>query len=145
MSDLTNFAENAIIDAVLRGQALGTPANWHIALFTADPTETGSTAAEVSGGSYARQAVAASLTAWSGTQGAGTTVASNGTGGRSSNNAAITFGPATADWGTVTHVGFMSASTGGNMWIRRTLTASRLVQTGDTLTFAADALGVTAA
>ena len=47
---------------------------------------------------YARVAVTPSLTSMAGTQGAGTTLASSGTSGQTSNNAAITFGaPSTAN------------------------------------------------
>lgn len=51
-------------------------------------------------GAYARVSVACSLAAWAGTQGAGTTVASSGATGQTSNNAAITFAQATANWTT---------------------------------------------
>jgi len=61
--------------------------------------QAGTAISEPSGGSYARVAMTANLTNWSGTQGAGTTTASSGTTGTSSNNVAITFTPApTADW-----------------------------------------------
>lgn len=76
MSDLTNYAENKVTDALMRGQALGTPATWYVALFTADPGETGG-GTDVSGGSYARASFAASLANWSGTQSAGSTAASS--------------------------------------------------------------------
>lgn len=146
MSDLTNYAENKIIDALLRGQAIGTPANWFIALLTAAGTpETGSVT-ECVGTNYARVSVAASLAAWSGTQSAGSTTASSGTGGRSGNNAIIDFGTAGAgDWGTITHVAAYDASTSGNAWIVKALTASKTINSGDHVTFAADALGVTIA
>lgn len=144
MANLTNTAENRIQDHLLRAEALSLPASWHVGLFTAAPSETGG-GTEVSGGSYARVAVARSLTAWSGTQGAGTTVASTGTGGRSSNNAAITFPAATASWGTVTHIGLFDASTGGTLWYYGALTTSRLVDTGNVFEMLADQLGITLA
>lgn len=145
MTDFTDFAENALIDLVLRGQTPTLPTNWSIALLTAAPTDTGSLTAEVSTSStgYARQSVARSLAAWSGTQGAGTTVASSGTGGRSSNNATITFGPATASWGTITHVAWVDGS--GNAWITKALTSSRTVSSGDSLIFNPDTLALTIA
>jgi hypothetical protein len=96
--DLTNFAENKVVDALFRGQALGAPATWHIALDTVACTEAGG-GTEVTGGSYARVAVAASLANWAGTQSAGSTVVSSGTGGTTSNNAVITFPTPTAGWG----------------------------------------------
>ncbi len=131
MSNLTNFAENKLVDAVLRAQAIGTPATWHVALFTSDPTETGSAGTEVSGGSYARVAVTASLANFAGTQSAGSTTASSGTGGASSNNGVITFPAPTANWGVITHWMLMDASSGGNGWIYAPLTASKTVNNGD--------------
>jgi len=143
MTDFTNFAENKIADAVLRGQAIGTPANWHIALLTAAGTpETGSVT-ECVGTGYARESVAASLAAWSGTQTVGSTVASSGTGGRSSNNAVIDFGTAGADWGTITHMAWFDASTAGNAWFVKALDASKVINNGDPVTFPANTLGVT--
>ena len=70
MSALTDFAENKVLDAVLRGQALGAPATLYVGLFTANPTDVGG-GTEVTGGSYARVAVTASLANWSGSQAAG--------------------------------------------------------------------------
>ncbi len=55
---------------------------------------------EPSGGGYARVAVAASLAEWAGTQGAGTTTASTGTGAETSNNNPVPFADPTADWGS---------------------------------------------
>lgn len=60
MPAFTDYAENKIVDALLRGQPLATPANFHIALFTSDPTDANS-GGEVSGGSYARVILACSL------------------------------------------------------------------------------------
>jgi len=144
MANLTNYAENKIVDAVLRGQALGAPATWYIALLTAVSDAEAGSFTECAGTGYAREAVTASLTAWSGTQAAASTDASNGSGGRSSNNAVIDFGTAGAgDWGTITHVAFMDASTSGNAWIVRALAANKVINSGDPVTFPADALGVT--
>jgi hypothetical protein len=147
MANLTNFAENALIDALLRGQALGAPATFHVALFTSDPTETGAAGTEASYTGYARVAVTSSLANWAGTQGAGTTVASSGTGGASSNNGVITFGAPTGGGPqTVTHWALMSASTGGNMWIYAPLAAPRVLNNGDAAPFfPAASLAITAA
>ena len=127
---LTNYAENKIVDAVLRGQALGAPATLYLALFTAAPTDTGG-GTEVSGGSYARVAVTASLAHFAGTQAAASTTASSGTGGATSNNAAITFPAPTANWGSITHAMIMDASTSGNGWIHGALTTPKTVNNGD--------------
>lgn len=144
MAALTDAAENAVIDALLRGQSLGAPATFHVALFTTATSDAGG-GTEVTGGSYARVSVTSSLANWAGTQSAGSTTASSGTGGQTSNNNAITFPTATANWGTVTHFALMSASSGGTMWIHGALTASQAVNSGNTASFAAGALTITAA
>jgi hypothetical protein len=140
---LTNYAENKIVDAVFRGQTLGAPATFYVALYTAACNDAGG-GTEVTGGSYARVAVTSSLANWAGTQSAGSTTASSGTGGQTSNNAAITFPAPTANWGTVTHFALLDASTAGNMWVCQSLTASKTINSGDSApSFAIGALTVT--
>ena len=131
---LTDYAENKIIDATLRGQAIGTPATWYVALYTTCPTDS-TAGTEVSGGSYARASFAASLANWSGTQSAGSTTASSGTGGTISNNAAITFPTPSAGWGTVVCWGIADAGTAGNLWIYSALSTSKTINSGDTVSF----------
>lgn len=135
---LTDFAENKVVDATLRAQAIGTPVTWYVALYTVCPTDS-TAGTEVSGGAYARVAVTAGLAAFSGTQGAGTTVASTGTGGTVSNNAVWTFPTPTAGWGTVVCWGVTDAATVGNIWIYSALTVSKTINTGDAVSFAAGA------
>lgn len=110
----SDYLENKLIDWLWRAQTFAPPATKYLALFTSAPSASGG-GIEVSGGSYARVSVSASLTAFSGTQGAGTTAVSTGTSGVTSNNANIAFAAPTADWGTVTHWALFDASTGGNL------------------------------
>jgi hypothetical protein len=131
MSDYTNYAENKIQDAFWRGQPLGVPATWYVALATAVADAEAGTITEVAGGSYARVAVTASLANFAGTQAAGSTTASSGTSGQTSNNAAITFPAPSADWGSVTHFALFDASTGGNAWITKALPIPKTVNNGD--------------
>jgi hypothetical protein len=145
MAAMSDFVENNFWDMVLRGQTWTIPANLHFALFTAAPSDSGG-GTEVAGGSYARVSVARSLANFAGTQGAGTTVASTGTGGASSNNTVITFPSPTASWGTVTHYGLFDASTGGNLFFHGALTTARVINSGDgPISFAAAAFQLTAA
>jgi hypothetical protein len=65
---------------------------------------------------YARVAIASSLANWCGTQLGGSTVASTGTGGQISNNAAINFAQVTTSLGLVVGVGLWDALTSGNCW-----------------------------
>lgn len=127
---LTDYAENKAVDALLRAQAIGTPATWYVALYTVCPTDSTS-GTEVTGGSYARVAVTAGLTQWAGTQSAGSTTASSGTSGTTSNNAVITFLAPTENWGTVNCWGLTDAPTAGNIWIYSSLTVSKTINNGD--------------
>lgn len=140
---LTDYAENKIVDALMRGQALGAPATWYVGLLTSACSDS-SAGTEVSGGSYARVAVTAGLTQWAGTQSAGSTSASSGTGGQTSNNAAITFPAPTANWGSITHFALYDASTSGNVWVCQALATAKTVNNGDAApSFSAGALTVT--
>lgn len=128
MAAMSNYLENALINATLRNTSYTSPATVYVALFTSDPTDAGS-GTEVSGGSYARQ---------SATFGA----PSNGA---STISSAIEFPQATGSWGTVTHFGIYDASTSGNLLYHGALTASKAIDTGDVFKFASSALTVTLA
>lgn len=136
---LTDYLENKLVDTFLRAQAYTMPATVYVGLYTSCPTDS-TAGTEVSGGSYARVSITSSLANWAGTQSAGSTTASSGTGGTTSNNAAITFPTATADWGTVVCFGVSDASTSGNLLFYAALTASRTITNGSTASFAAAAL-----
>lgn len=139
---MTDYGENKTVDALLRGQAIGTPATWYVALATSTCTDAGpDTEVSTSGTAYARQPVTASLANWAGTQSAGSTVASTGTGGTTSNNNAITWSASTAAWGTIQSVVWYDAVTSGNRWICINLTSSLNVSgSGFTVSFAAGQL-----
>lgn len=130
MAALSNYLENKLIDQIFRGQAFSFPATLYVGLLTAAPSDTGG-GTEVSGGGYARVSVSASLANFAGTQSAGSTTASSGTGGTTSNNGAITFPAPSANWGTVSHVGIYDASSAGNLLVYGALTASKTVNNGD--------------
>lgn len=100
MNTLSDFAENLILKWLLSAAAATRPTAWYIALFTAAPGETGG-GTEVTGGSYARQSVAFTVSGTAPSQGV--------------NSAQIEFPTATANWGTVSHMALMDASSGGNM------------------------------
>lgn len=128
MAAMSNYLENALINATLRNTSYTSPSTVYAALFTSDPTDAGS-GTEVSGGSYARKAI---------TFGA----PSNGA---STNSAAVEFDQATASWGTVTHFGIYDASTSGNLLYHGALTASKVIDTGDVFKFATSSVTVTLA
>jgi hypothetical protein len=130
MSSFSDYAENKILDLVFRGQAWTPPATLYISLHTGTTLDDGG-GTEVSGGSYARVAIASNMTNWSGTQGAGTTVASSGITGIISNNVAITFPAPTGNWGTIVGYGLRDAASGGNLIAHGTLAASKTITAGD--------------
>jgi threonine dehydrogenase-like Zn-dependent dehydrogenase len=109
----TNFLETEILDHVFAGAAYTAPSTKYLALFTGAPGETGG-GTEVSGGGYARQ-----------------TVAFTTSGNTTSNNAAVEFPTATANYGTVTHVGVYDASSSGNLMAYAALSSNKTIETGD--------------
>lgn len=142
---LSNAASNLLIDLIFRAQSYTWPATLYAALYTAAPSNAGG-GTEVSGGSYARAAIASSLTAWCGTQAVASTSASSGTGGRISNNAALTYPAATGNWGTVSHEGLFDAATAGNLMFWGALAAARTVNAGGPAqSHPADSLAITLA
>ncbi len=139
---LTDYAENLSVDNMFRGVSYSatTPANYHVALATSACSDSAS-GTEVTGGSYARVAIARATGTWNGTHG-NTTGASSGTNGTISNASPITFSAATADWGTVSHWEIKDANTAGNAIVCAALTSSRTITNGSTPAFAAGALTV---
>jgi hypothetical protein len=112
MSNLTDYGENRFADMV-RGQGLTFPASWRFAPLSA---ASDSALTEITGSGIARAALTRNLTNFSGTQGAGTTLASSGTSRTTSNNVDIDMGIAPGAVGTMTHVGLFDAASGGNCW-----------------------------
>ncbi|MBX9857423.1 MAG: hypothetical protein K2Y26_17970 [Gemmatimonadaceae bacterium] len=143
MADMCDVMENDIIDVYMRGQPSGKPSTWSLRLYTAAPGETGG-GTEASYTNYAAVSIAASLADMAGTQSAGSTTASSGTGGQTSNNNALTWGTAAGSGPqTLTHFAWCNSTT---PWIRGTLTASRTINNGDAApTAAAGQFTITAA
>jgi hypothetical protein len=143
MAAMSDYLENKLVDHILRAQTFTAPATVYVSLHTSATTDAGG-GTEVTGGSYARVAVTSSLSNWAGTQSAGSTTASSGTGGATSNNAAITFPAPSASWGTISHFAIWDASTAGNMLFHGSLTTSKTVNNGDAApSFAIAALSLT--
>jgi hypothetical protein len=123
MSQASNYLETALFNHVFRNTAYTPAASIYLALFTSTATaaelEAGTITNEVTGGSYARQAV---------TFGAPT----NGAG---SNSGTITFPTASAGWGTVRYVAVMDASSSGNVLWYAQLTSDVTINTSNTFQF----------
>lgn len=128
---MSNYLENKLIDHLFRGIAYTPPATLEFALFTAAPNDAGG-GTEVSGGSYARVAIAASTTNFAATNATGSTTSpSSGTSGTTSNNVLITFPVPTANWGVATHMAVFDAHTGGNMLHWGALATPKTINKGD--------------
>ena len=128
MAEMSNYLENALINATLRNTSYTSPTTVYVGLYTTDPTDA-DTGTEVSGGSYARVAV---------TFGA----PSNGV---STNSAAVEFPQATGSWGTVGWIGIEDSLTGGNLLYHTALDASKTIASGDIFKIAIGSLSVTLA
>ena len=110
----SNFLETEILDHVFAGAAYTAPTTKYLALFTAVADGEAGSVTEVTGGGYARQ-----------------TVAFTTSGNTTSNNAAVEYPTATANYGTVTHVGVYDASSSGNLMAYAALSSNKTIETGD--------------
>jgi hypothetical protein len=131
---MADYLEKRVLDLVFRNAnasatvPLGLDAtNVWVGLYTATPSDTGG-GTEVSGGSYARVAVARTGAGFNAASGALATTNNTGT---------VTFPTASGSWGTVTQFGIFDAATAGNLLYWGDLTVSKTIGTGDTASFAA--------
>jgi hypothetical protein len=127
---LTNSFETHTLQYLLTTDSVTRPTNWYIGLFTSDPTDTGSAGTEVSTGTgYARTAVTFTVS-----------------GDTASNSAAVEFPAASGgNWGTVSHIGVMDASSGGNMIVHSALSVAKAINDGDVFRIPTGDLDITAA
>ena len=137
---MTDVYEKRVLDLIFRNTSASatTPmgldaTNVWIGLYTATPSDTGG-GTEVTGGSYARVAVART--------GAGF-AAATGVAATTNNSGTVTFPTASANWGTVTQFGIFDAASAGNVIYWGDLTNSKTVASGDTVSFAAATISIT--
>ena len=130
MSGFSDYLEDKVLEHVFGGNAFTAPSTLYVALYTVAPSDTGG-GTEVSGGAYARQT------------GAFTVSGTNPT--TASNTAAIEYPTATANYGTVVAVGVLDASSSGNLLAYSTLDSSKVVSSGDVFRFNAGDLDITLA
>jgi hypothetical protein len=143
MSSKSDYFENKLTDVLWRWQSLtvgGNTLSWapaaptyYIGIYTAAPSDAGG-GTECTGGSYARQAMVASLANMSGTQGASSTTASAGTNATTSNNSPVTFTGMPAC--SAVAFGIFDAISGGNMLEWSPLTGAPIaIAAGATIIF----------
>ena len=142
MSASSNYLETRLLDHALGTASFTKPTTVYVALFNNTSgnalanLEAGTLTDEVStsGTAYARQSV--------------TFAAASSPGGSASSNATVTFPTATGSgFGTVTHISIMDGDTEGsnNVLFFGALTASKVVDSGDTFTIQSGSLTVTLA
>lgn len=129
MSAFSNFAESAIVEHFLRGNAQTSPATVYLALFESDPGEDAS-GTECSFVGYARQPAT-----WTALDGAGQTENTNVIVFPANGNA--------SDNVTATHAAIFDAVSGGNMIIKGALTVSKTIEPNDVFAVAAGQLVLT--
>jgi hypothetical protein len=128
MAGMSNDLEDKILDHTIDGTSWAQPSAVYVSLHSADPTETGTTG-EIAGGSYARQTPAS----WA---------AASGGSKATSADTTWTNMPAT----TVTHCAIHDHSdqtNATNVLYHGSLTASKVVGSGDTFKFTSGNLTVT--
>ena len=130
MAALSDYAEKLLLDWMMTTGSATRPTAWYVGLFTAAPSDAGG-GTEVSGSGYARQSA--------------TFDAASSPGGTTSNSADISFTASGGNWGTITHIGIFDASTAGNLLWHGSMTASKVVNDGDTLQFSTGNIDLTIA
>ena len=131
---LSNTTETAALDCFLRGTdpSYRAGATQYLALFTADPTESASLAAEATYTGYARVALTKS-SAWTGTSSPFT------------NAALVQFGACTAGTNAITHFAVVDTASGAvAMMISGALSSTLNVSSGIQPQFAIGALSISA-
>ncbi len=125
----TNTFETHVLNYVFTATSVTRPTAWYVGLFTADPTDSGSTANEISGNGYARRPVSF-------------TVAND----LATNSAAVEFAAASGgNWGTVSHMAVMTAATGGTMIVHAALSTAKAINVGDVFRIPTGDLDITLA
>jgi len=96
MANLTNAMAIKFLNGLTGETPLTTPTTVYLALFTADPTVTGSVANELSGGGYARISLAGMFP--------------TATTGEVSTDTLVESVIASSDWTEITHIGYMESA-----------------------------------
>lgn len=131
MAALSDVSEVLLLNYLMTATSVTRPTAWYVALYTGAPSDSGG-GTEVSGSGYSRQSV--------------TWATATGAGGTTSNTNAPSFTASGGAFGTVTHIGIHSASSGsGNLLWHGAMTASKTIADGDTLEFSIGNIDLTLA
>ena len=124
--DFSNYLENKLIDATVRGIDYPTSTKVYLALYTTDPTKE-NTGLEVAGASYDRQQL----------------IMGEPSVGVSTNSSQVTYAVATTVWGVVGWVGIFDQQVGGNLLYFAQLDNAKNILTGDQLRLKTDEIKLT--
>ena len=116
MSKLNTYISNEILDHILGNGVFSPSANTYLGLSLTDPLENGSGVTEPIGGGYSRQLISRDA--------AGTRSITT--------DAEISFTEATDDWDSIKYFTINDALTGGNVWVRGSLTRNKIIKDGIT-------------
>lgn len=121
MSAATDYLEDELLDHVFKLTSFPVPTGpLKLALFTSATTDAAG-GTEVSGNGYSRQTI---------------TFGTAASGGSISNTGAdITFTASGGNWGTITHVAIFDSAATPNMLWHGPLSASKIINDGDSLVF----------
>ena len=121
---ITYAVRNGIINHLLRSSSFGKPNPFALALFTTTSGADGTGGVEVVGptpSNYSRRTYGANDSNWSDPTGYGYTA----------NTTQIAYGAPQDDWGTITAVALMDASSGGNVIAVYELPNAKTISNGD--------------
>jgi len=142
-NNMTNYLENALVDALFRNIPYTIPTVLYIALFRNLPGEAGNQSSEPSGNNYARVSVASSATTWSATNGRSSTNSpSTGSSAVTFNLTDIVFPPASGSWGQIKSIGILDSPTGGHMLWYGNLDVPRTIGDSDVFKITAGDLSI---
>lgn len=102
----TTYLDTLILDKVFFSSNFELPITWYAALFNQDPGKAGQLGFEVNATEYARQSATLSTSY--------------------SNTNEISFPVSTSSWGTVSHLGLVTASTGGYLGVYGAITGGSI-------------------
>ena len=122
---LTNYLENALLNATVRNTTYTSPATVYLALYNVAPTAS-TAGTELSGSGYSRQAITFNAPS----------------GGSVTSNVTVTFGPATGNWSTINATAVVDASTSGNI-MYFTTTAGQNILSGSSLVIGSGNVSIT--
>jgi hypothetical protein len=127
MSKFSDYLETTILNSTLKGVAWPAVTTPYLAVFSGDPTDTGSGGTEGSWTNYARQAMSFGAVS----------------GGATNSSAQIQFPALVGSNVTISYIGIFDAATSGNMLYHTNLATAKTLTVDDVLSFAVNGVTVT--